>query len=187
MQSVNNKNYWHHCCKVWSNKVVYCRFNAVKDRFRTAFNTYKLHTLFPVCQRLGDLHQRSENQWPEGVDEPHEEDHPDCRGSGRPVRTVEGPQWDRRSEYTSTSANTVLQTEVALKLQGQTLTCSFYGDVNVTPPHSGCVWGANLRGDSGEFPRGVCTQRPGQVSLSLPQGWGKGSSWRCFFFFPSNH
>lgn len=28
------------------------------------------------------------------MDKPYEEDHPDCRGSGSPVWTVEGPQWD---------------------------------------------------------------------------------------------
>lgn len=51
-----------------------------------------------VCQFPGVLHQRAENQRPEGVDEPHEEDHPDCRGSGSPVWAVEGSEWDRRCE-----------------------------------------------------------------------------------------
>lgn len=32
------------------------------------------------------------------MDEPHEEDHPDCRSSRSTVRTVEGPQRDRRCE-----------------------------------------------------------------------------------------
>lgn len=53
----------------------------------------------PVRQRSGDVHARAVHQRPEGLDEPHEEDHPDRRGSGSPVRTVEGPQRDRCREW----------------------------------------------------------------------------------------
>ena len=54
-----------------------------------------------VCQRPVHLHAGAEHQRPEGVDQPHEEDHPDGRGSGRPLRAVEGPQRDRRREWSA--------------------------------------------------------------------------------------
>nr|KAF6475638.1 6-phosphofructo-2-kinase/fructose-2,6-biphosphatase 4 [Rousettus aegyptiacus] len=55
-----------------------------------------IRTGLAVCQESGPVHQRSEHQGPEGLDEPDEEDDPDGRGAGRALRAVESPQRDRR-------------------------------------------------------------------------------------------
>ncbi|CAF96278.1 unnamed protein product [Tetraodon nigroviridis] len=51
-----------------------------------------------VFRRTGSVHEGAGAQRPEGLDQPAVQRHPDRRASGRPVRTVEGPERDRRGE-----------------------------------------------------------------------------------------
>lgn len=52
-----------------------------------------------VCEEAESVHPVTGYWRPEGVDKSDEENHPDSWGSRRALRTVEGPERDRCSEY----------------------------------------------------------------------------------------